>query len=69
MNNKKFDVYFDLGSSYIRVGAFNKTEQENSFQIKKSCISNFTNKNFNLSNAESIMEEIILTIEKKKHIV
>jgi len=67
MNNKKFDVYFDLGSSHIRVGAFNKTEQENSFQIKKSCISNFTNKNFNLSNAESIMEEIILTIEKKSN--
>jgi len=67
MNNKKFDVYFDLGSSHIRVGAFSKTEQENSFQITKSCISNFTNKNFNLSNAESIIEEIILTLEKKSN--
>jgi len=65
MNNKNFDVYLDLGSSNIRAGAFSKTEPENSFQITKSCVSDFTIKNFNLLNAGPTIEEIILTLEKK----
>jgi len=67
MNNKKFDVYFDFGSSKIRAVAFNRNDLENNFQVEKHCISDFTIDNSDFLNSESKIEEIILDLENQSN--
>ena len=56
MNNKKFDIYLDLGSSKIRVGAINKTDSQNSFYYESNYFSD-------PSNAAIEIEKIIHKLE------
>ena len=65
MNNKKFDVYFDLGSSKIRAVAFDKDEIKNNFFYENNCISNFVINNSNYSNLAKEIEKVIFDLEKK----
>ena len=57
MNNKKFDVYFDFGSSKIRANAFDRDNIKNSFYYESNYF-------FNKLNIESEIEKIIRDLEK-----
>ena len=65
MNNKNFNVCFDLGSSKIRAAAFNISDIKNSFYLESFCNSNFNTKNSDYLNLESEIEKITLNLEKK----
>ena len=64
MTDKKFDVYLDLGSSKIRIAAFDKLNQEEIINIEKNCISSLKRNELNLSNTENKIDEIIFDLEK-----
>ena len=57
MNNKKFDVYLDFGSSKIRVNAFDKDNIKNSYYYESNYF-------YNQLNIESEIEKIIFDLEK-----
>jgi len=57
MNNKKFEVYFDYGSSKIRAAAFNKDKSINNFYYESNYFPDY-------SQSKSEIEKIILKIEK-----
>ena len=65
MSEKNFDIYFDLGSSKIRVSAFNQNNKGQSILIEKNCISDLKSNQINLTEADKIIEEIISELEKK----
>ena len=58
MSNKNYDVYFDVGSSKIRAGTFNKNNLDNSF----FCESDYF---LDQSYLDSNVKKIILNLEKK----
>ena len=70
MNEKSLNVFIDLGSSKIRLGVFNKETSNNLFILEKSCISNFSLKNFDIKSSNEIIKDLIKSAEKKidKHI-
>ena len=57
MNNKNFDVFFDCGSSKIRVGAFNKENKKNNFYIETSTFLTDATVNYELQKVISSIEE------------
>ena len=65
MNEKSLNVFIDFGSSKIRLGAYNKATSKNIFISEKSCISNFNLKNFDITNSNEIIKELIKSAEKK----
>ena len=65
MTDKKFNVYLDLGSSKIRVVAFNQNNQEETITIEKECISSLKKNELNLLETEKKIEEVIFELEKK----
>ena len=65
MNNKKFDVYLDFGSSKIRIAAFSKDNINNNFYIESLCHSNLTVDKLDFSSSEIIIEKMIFDLEKK----
>ena len=70
MSEKNLDVFIDLGTSNIRLGIFNQETSNNLFVLKKSCISNFSLKNFDINNSNEIIKDLTRLAEKKidKHI-
>jgi len=70
MNEKNLNVIIDFGSSKIRLGVYDKEISKNVFISEKDCISNFSLKNFNTTNANEIIKELVKSAEKKieKHI-
>ena len=56
MKNKNFKVYFDCGSSKIRVGAFNKENPDNNFFKESEFF-------FDHSNIETEIQKIITSLE------
>ena len=65
MNNKNFQTYIDFGSSQIRAISFDKNNHELNHQIEVDCKSNFDPKNIDLKAASSVIEKVVLEIEKK----
>ncbi len=70
MNEKNLNVFIDFGSSKIRMGIYNVETSKNIFISEKECISNFKLRNFDISDANEIIKELIRSAEKKieKHI-
>ena len=70
MSEKNLDVFIDLGTSNIRLGIFNQETSNNLFVLEKSCISNFSLKNFDINNSNEIIKDLTRLAEKKidKHI-
>ena len=58
MSKKNYDVYFDFGSSKIRVGAFDKDNLKKDFYCESN---NFLDQ----SNLETYIQKIIFDLEKK----
>ena len=50
MSEKNLDVIIDFGSSKIRLGVYDKETSKNIIILEKDCISNFTQKNFDIKN-------------------
>ena len=65
MNNKSFNTYLDFGSSQIRATSFNKNDNDSSNLIESFCISTLDEKKLDLSEAETLVESIIIDIEKQ----
>ena len=65
MKNKSFNTYLDFGSSQIRATSFNKNDNDLSNLIESFCISILDEKKLDLSEAETLIESIIIDIEKK----
>ena len=65
MSEKNLDVFIDLGTSNIRLGIFNQETSNNLFVLKKSCISNFSLKNFDINNSNEIIKDLTRLAEKK----
>ena len=65
MNEKNLNVIIDFGSSKIRLGVYDKEISKNVFISEKDCISNFSLKNFNTTNANEIIKELVKSAEKK----
>ena len=70
MSEKNLDVFIDLGTSNIRLGIFNQETSNNLFVLEKSCISNFSLKNFDINNSNETIKDLTRLAEKKidKHI-
>ena len=60
MKNKNFEVYFDFGSSKIRVGAVNKNDTSKNFFYESEFFTDY-------KNLESEIEKIIFNLEKKSN--
>ena len=65
MNNKKFDVYLDFGSSKIRIAAFSKDNINNNIYMESICHSNLAVNKLDFSSSEIIIEKMIFDLEKK----
>ena len=65
MSEKNLDVIIDFGSSKIRLGIFNKETLKNVIILEKDCISNFTQKNFDIKNSNEVIKDLIKSAEKK----
>ena len=66
MNNKNFNFFFDLGSSKIRAGAFNKDDNSENFYVENQYNSYLNLKDFNFLDSPKIIEATVLDIEKKQ---
>ena len=58
MNNKKFEVYFDCGTSKIRAGAFNKIKPKSFFCVESKFFSNH-------DILDSEIQQIVSNLEEK----
>jgi len=65
MSEKNYDIYLDLGSSKIRVTAFDKQEKNQIFFLEKDCLSCLKLNQLNLLETDHIIEETVFEIEKK----
>ena len=65
MNEKSLNIFIDLGSSKIRLGVFNEETSNILFILEKSCISNFSLKNFDIKSSNEIIKDLIKSAEKK----
>ncbi len=70
MSEKNLNVFIDFGSSKIRLGVFNKETSKNIFNSEKDCISNFSQKKFDIKKSNEVIKDLIQSAEKKieKHI-
>ena len=70
MNEKSLNVFIDLGSSKIRLGAYSQETKKNIFISERECISNFGLKNFDIKNSNEVIRDLIKSAEKDvdKHI-
>ena len=64
MSEKFFDVYIDFGSSKIIATAFNKKNKKN-FSVSSKCFSSFKSTQLNFNDSKTVLEKLILEIEKK----
>ena len=65
MNKNNYDIYFDLGSSKLRIAGFDKKEKNQIFFFEKNCLTSLKSKKLDISETEKNLDEIILEIEKK----
>jgi len=65
MNEKSLNTFIDFGSSKIRIGVFDKESSKNIFSSEKDCISNFNEKNFDISKSNEFINYLIKSAEKK----
>ena len=65
MNKKNYDIYIDLGSSKLRIVAFDKKEKDQIFFFDKDCLTSLKYNKLNLIETEKTLEKTILEIEKK----
>ena len=65
MSKKNFDIYFDLGSSKIRVAAFDKQEKNQIFFLENDCLTCLKLNQLNLLETDKILEKMIIEVEKK----
>ena len=65
MNEKSLNTIIDFGSSKIRIGVFDKESSSNVYASEKDCISNFNEKNFDISGSHEALNYLIKTAEKK----
>ena len=65
MNEKDLNTYIDFGSSSIRIGVFDIESSKNIFTSEKNCISNFSEKNFDISESNEVINYLIKSAEKK----
>ena len=65
MSEKNYDIYLDLGSSKIRVTAFDKHEKNQIFFLEKDCLTCLKLNQLNLLETDHIVEETVFEIEKK----
>ena len=65
MSEKNYDIYLDLGSSKIRVTAFDKQEKNQIFFLEKDCLTCLKLNQLNLLETDHIIEETVFEIEKK----
>ena len=65
MNEKSLNTIIDFGSSKIRIGVFDKESSSNVYASEKDCISNFNEKNFDISGSNEALNYLIKTAEKK----
>ena len=65
MNDKNFDFFIDLGSSKIRIVAFNKFNKDEKIIVEKNNILLLKKEQLNLFETEKVIKEIIYELEKK----
>ena len=65
MNKNTYDIYFDLGSSKLRVAGFDKKEKNQIFFFDKNCLSNLKSSQLELLDTEKTIDKTIIEIEKK----
>jgi len=65
MNDKNFDFFIDLGSSKIRIVAFNKFNKDEKIIVEKNNILLLKKDQLNLFETEKVIKEIIYELEKK----
>ena len=65
MNKKGLNTYIDFGSSRIRIGVFDLESSRNIFISEKDCISNFSEKYFDISKSNEVINSLIKSAEKK----
>jgi len=64
MSEKKYNIYFDFGSSKIRGVAFNKNNKDINFLVEQKCSSLFRLNQIDLTESEKIIEKIVFGLEK-----
>lgn len=57
MSDKKFEIYFDCGSSKIRAAAFNKVNSKEIFYIESDFFNNYSNLEFEIQKIISSLEK------------
>ena len=65
MSEKNLNVFFDFGSSKIRLGIYDKKISKNIITSEKECVSNFSLKNFDIKNSNEVIKDLIKSAEKK----
>ena len=65
MNENNLKAIIDFGSSKIRLGIYSKDNLKKITILENDCISNFTSKNFNITNSNEVIKDLIRSAEKK----
>ena len=65
MSKKNFDIYIDLSSNKLSIGAFEKLAGHSTFFKEYNCLTNLNKNQLNFTNTEKIIEKNIFEIEKE----
>ena len=65
MSKKNFDIYIDLSSNKLSIGAFEKLTGHITFFKEYNCLTNLNKNQLNFTNTEKIIEKNIFEIEKE----
>ena len=65
MSKKNFDIYIDLSSNKLSIGAFEKLASHSTFFKEYNCLTNLNKDQLNFTNTEKIIEKNIFEIEKE----
>ena len=65
MSKKNFDIYIDLSSNKLSIGAFQKLADHSTFFKEYNCLTNLNKNQLNFTNTEKIIEKNIFEIEKE----
>ena len=63
--SKNYNIFFDLGSTTIRVAAFGKNSNDKQISFEKKCNSCFKKEDLNINNLNNNLEFLVLDLEKK----
>ena len=59
MSDKKFEIYFDFGSSKIRAGAFSKDNPKETFYFESKFLYDHSSKNFEIQKIRHCSRKVI----------